>query len=540
MFATIRRALLSVVGLSILFCLASGGQTALAGELSPDDLVTSSTCNCCCAAKPEYNSGVGIHLPDHDANYYQELFTGTIAVATQQGSGDPTPWALQSVMIWNLTHLSSPYFPYNTTAPVDIWWNENSTPASEPFSATTWNVSTLGDNYGVTLDNNGNIYVAATRIYFTSRASTLGTGTANQRAGVIAKLANGTGTPSLFVQLPNDGNGIGNVYFDCGCKSVLATNFYDGLIYEMDANGNIAYTWDHGANLATAVDLLGNNLGRSPILGKDGTSSYAALGRRPWAVRVHNHRVYYSIWSQNWSLYSQIYRGTQPTEIWSVGLDSECGIVGPARLEVTLPTYSVTTGTGRNLTNPVADLSFGPQGTMIVAEKSMLTNNMASAHNARVLEFDPGATAWTLLPANYQRYKVGLFTSGFVGSNSGGGIDYDQATGRVSATGDALHYQSFPPYDNVYGIQHFPRGGGNRTNSVLTDLNDYDVYNNKYQVGDVKIPCPPADVHPLPSLPQLAFGDLQMEELAPPYRGPLMAKQDVRPVSSPGISACPK
>ena len=159
-------------------------------------------------------------------------------------------------MIWNLTHLSNPYFPYNTTAPVNTWWNENSTPPSEPFSATTWNVQTLGDNFGVTLDSTGNIYVAATRIYGTANASSLGTGTPNARAGVIAKLANATGTPSLFVQLPNDGNGIGNVYFDCGCQSVLATNFYDGLIYEMDANGNIAYTWDHGANLATAVDLL--------------------------------------------------------------------------------------------------------------------------------------------------------------------------------------------------------------------------------------------------------------------------------------------
>ncbi len=225
---------------------------------------------------------------------------------------------------------------------------------------------------------------------------------------MIAKLANGTGTPSLFVQLPNDGNGIGNVYFDCGCKSLLATNFYDGLIYEMDANGNIAYTWDHGANLATAVDLLGKNLGRSPILGKDGSSSYAALGRRPWAVRVRNHRVYYSIWSQNWA--GGFFSGTKPTEIWSVALDSECGIVGPARLEVTLPLYSVTENQPASpYTNPVADLSFGPQGTMIVAEKSMYNNDVPSAHNARVLEFDPGATAWTLLPANFKRYQVGSF-----------------------------------------------------------------------------------------------------------------------------------
>ena len=393
MLATFR-ALISAVALTFLFCHVPIGQTALAQEHSPDDMVTSATCNCCCATKPVYDKGVGIHLADHDDDYYQEDFTGTIAVATQLQSGNPVPWAQQSVMIWNLTHLANPFFPYNTTAPVNTWWHETSSPPSEPFSATTWDTKTLGDNFGVTLDNLGNIYVAATRVYGTANASSLGTGTANQKAGVIAKLANGTGTPSLFVQLPNDGNGIGNVYFDCGCKSVLATNFYDGLIYEMDANGNIAYTWDHGANLASAVDLLGNNLGLSPIFGKDGNSSYAALGRRPWAVRVWNHRIYYSIWSQDWTpggvhpgnAMPPGARGKTPTQIWSVALDSECGIVGPARLEVTLPLYSVTQNYPAGpYTSPVADLSFGPQGTMIVAERAMSGNNSTSPHNARVL-----------------------------------------------------------------------------------------------------------------------------------------------------------
>ena len=538
MFAPFRSNLISVVALTILFCLAPVCQTALAVQLSPVDAVTSATCNCCCATKPQYNSGVGIHLADHDDNYYQNLFTGTVAVATQLGSTDPTPWAPQSVMIWNLTRLSSPYFPYNTTAPVGTWWNEKSSPPSQPFSAKTWDTRTLGDNFGVTLDNNGNIYVAATRVYGSANASSLGSGTPNQKAGVIAKLANGTGTPTLFVQLPNDGNGIGNVYFDCGCKSVLATNFYDGLIYEMDANGNIAYTWDHGANLATAVDLQGKNLGRTPIIGKDGPSSYAALGRRPWAVRVWNHRVYYSIWSQNW--WATGNRGTTPTEIWSVALDSECGIVGPARLEVALPTFQVTqSGIRAPWTNPVADLSFGPQGTMIVAERGMSSNNSTSPHNARVLEFDPGATTWTLLPANFARYQVGSVVQyGATPTNATGGVDYDQATGRVSATGDALHLGN---PDILYGIQHFPRGGGNHVTSALTDMNDYNVIQNKTQIGDVKIPCPQPDVRPLPSLRGLAFDDTHIPELfVASYRGPLFAKQVVQPVSSTGVSVCLK
>jgi len=199
-----------------------------------------------------------------------------------------------------------------------------------------------------------------------------------------------------------------------------------------------------------------------------------------------------------------------------------------------LPLYNVTEGSGSAATNPVGDLSFAPQGTMIVAEKSMSNNGVPGAHNARVLEFDPGATTWTLLPANYQRYRVGEY---YVKTNASGGVDYDQATGRVSATGDALHIYT----DDIYGIQHFPLGGGTTLNSALTDMNDYVVQQNKTQIGDVKIPCPPADVNPLPSLPQLAFGGTQFLDVSsPPYRGPLVAKQDVRPVSSTGVSACPR
>ncbi len=84
MFAPFRSTLISVVALTILFC-QPVRQTALAQEHSPDDTVTSATCNCCCATKPQYNAGVGIHLADYDDNYYQEDFTGTVVVGTQHG-----------------------------------------------------------------------------------------------------------------------------------------------------------------------------------------------------------------------------------------------------------------------------------------------------------------------------------------------------------------------------------------------------------------------------------------------------------------------
>jgi hypothetical protein len=427
----------------------------------------------CCAKKPHYDpSPVSAPFP-------WALFTGQVAIVTQQRPGDPGPLPNQVLVIWNLTNQAG--------APRNTWWNPSTSPPTQYYSDPRWNSTDLGDVFGLTIDNNGNIYMAASTSYGSGNVGALSTGGTNlQKAGQVYKIANGTGTPAPFCLLPNDGNGLGNIYYDCGRDSLYASDFYDGLVYRVDATTRVVQlpAWDHGNNLATAVDAAGVPLGRSaiPPTAKDGSSSYTALGRRVWAVLVYKNRLWYSVWNDNQG------RNTgNPNEIWSAALDVHGDPMPPARLEITLPLYSSTP----KFTNPVSDMSFGPMGTLMVAERTMTNNGTPGAHFARALEYSYNGSAWVL--PNPTAYKVGTF---FNRTNSAGGVGFDFGPGGLAwVSADAMHL-STP--DNIYGIQGFPQGGGDITNSVLIDDDDYVVQQNKTQIGDVKIPCPDCSNPPMP------------------------------------------
>jgi hypothetical protein len=420
----------------------------------------------CCAAKPRY------------AAPGWAPFTGTVAVVTQQRRTDPGPMPSQVVVIWDL-HIKS-------GAPLNTWWNTpGSSPQSNPptsyYSDPSWNVGNLGDVFGATLDGSGNIYVAASRIYGSANVGALASGTAAQKAGQIYKIANGTGAPTPFVQLPNDGNGLGNIFYDCEFNSLYATNFFDGLIYRMNAAGVIqTIKWNHGVNLPSATDAAGNPLNRAAITGKDGSSSFAALGSRVWGVAVKNNRLYYS------TVGNYINRSTGiPNEIYSVALDVNGDPVAPARLEIALPPFAT------NVSSPVSDITFGPMGTMMVAERMITGNASSFGHSARALEYSFNGTAWVL--ANPTAYKVGIYGTQ---TNSAGGVAYDISPGgRVWVTGDAIHLGGI---DNIYGLQGFRPGGGDVTNSILIDADDYVQQQNKTQIGVVRIPCPDCGNPPAP------------------------------------------
>jgi hypothetical protein len=431
----------------------------------------------CCAAKPHYSSKDWAP------------FTGTVAVVTQQRAF-PGPLLNQVVVIWDLHTKSG--------VPLNSWWNPGSTPPTQYYSDPSWNVTNLGDVFGATLDGKGNIYVAATTVYgggkvgTSAPAGTTGiTGTNPAKAGQIFKIANGTGVPTAFVQLANDGNGIGNLYYDCEFDSLYATNFRDGLIYRVNAAGTVQpIKWDHGFNLPSATDAAGNLLGATAIVGNDGNSTYAALGRRPWAVTVYKNRLWYSVWGNDLGHNTGI-----ANAIFSVALDVNGDPIAPARREIVVPPYS------GNVSGPVSDMRFGPMGTLLLAERSMQGNNSTNAHQSRALEYSFNGTAWVL--ANPAAYKVGLFAGGgFTGANSAGGVDIDFSTGgRTWVSGDALHYpnpQAGPYTDYIYGIQGFPPGGGDISNSILIDDDDNASGPNKLQLGVVRIPCPDCANPPAP------------------------------------------
>jgi outer membrane protein OmpA-like peptidoglycan-associated protein len=451
----------------------------------------------CCGTKPNYTN---------QANQPSWApFTGTVAFVTQQAPPSANSPLVNKVLVaWDL-HVKN-------GMPLNSWWNPSSLPATNYYSHGSWTKANLGDLFGMTLDNSGNIYVAATSIYSGPVGGGLSTGAGVQKMGQIYKIANSTAAPSAFRLLPSTGAGLGNLHYDCERNSLYATSFDTGLIYQLNnVTGATLSTWDHGANLASAVDAAGAPLSPArPAIAATVTDPtdvrFTALGRRPWAVAVHQNRLYYSIINNRQDLHNGI-----PNEIWSVALDSTGTAMAPARLEIQLPFF------GTNYSNPVSDITFGPMGDMFVAEHSMNGNSIAfAAHNSRALgySFVPGS-GWTL--PNPAAYKIGTYLTK---TNAAGGVAIDfSPQGRYLVTGDALHLVAG---DYLYGLQGFPAGGGDVTNSFLIDVDNYPVVINKYQLGVVRIPCPDCASPPLPPVvlgPQTACTSPSQYSVATPQAG---------------------
>jgi hypothetical protein len=363
-------------------------------------------------------------------------------------------------------------------------------PASSP-----WTQKNLGTIFGVTFDHLGNIYVTASSAY--NGDSYPGTG----GAGRIYKIANGTGAISTFSTLPNTIDpsisnvsdaypALGNISFDCSRKQFFVTNEDDGRIYRLDSSGTALSTFDHATGtLASGGSAEGGD-----------SSGFAPLGERLWAVQVHDNRVYYSVWAEDCG--NKNSNPAVKNSIWSVGLNPITGdfVASDRRLELNVPDLA-----GETYSAPTSDISFAPDGKMLLAERSMTSASGAGAHHSRVLEFvcnvpTPAIPRWTLSPkvaGSVYKYNVGIFISTSCAglstqpANSAGGIDYDydaSAAYGVWATGDALQFGPGPIF--IYGIQGFPNAGGTVTNSSLIDWRGL-LQGDKTRIGDVEVSCPP-------------------------------------------------
>ncbi len=433
---------------------------------------------CKCTQKPAYSSS-------HLAFGSTTALANQVAVATMWASGSGSMMANQDLAIYNITN--------NGSATVNKNW------ATDPYySDARWNYQNLGDVFGLTLDDGGNIYLAATTLYSTHRTGSLANPqwyAATGDHGQIYKIDNLSGTPSAFFQLPNPhGAGLGNITYDCQHQSnFYVANLDDGLIYQLGRNKfskmSILGTWDHGQNLASAVDRFGNNLNRpavAPIANQP-----AQLGRRPFAVRVFLNRLYYSIWNMDGT-----HPSTTPNEIWSVAISSTGVVSGPARLELTMPLLNANTAPWNN---PVTDITFTSSGSLLAAERTI---NTVAFGQSRVLEFSlvpDSQTQVHFVPAT-TKYSVGcLVGAGGNYANAAGGVDVDftQPTYPVWATSIRMHQNNTVDKDWLDGLQGFSYSGGATSNSYLIDLDGVTAASSLFadaQPGDVKIPCPPAPI----------------------------------------------
>ncbi|HWM24194.1 MAG TPA: hypothetical protein VNP98_05175 [Chthoniobacterales bacterium] len=400
----------------------------------------------CCGEKPHF-----------DDPAYMAVFTGRVAVSTYFGPAS-TDFVLEVV---DLKDQASAPLGSNYAPPIYRG------PASSP-----WTRGRLGEIFGVALDELGNIYVTATTAYngdFFPAGAT---------RGEIYKINGATGAITTFNALPQHlpvgtGAGLGNIAFDCTHQNFYVSNIDDGRIYRLDLNGNILSLWDHGLNLPSAIPP-------SAAIPDNPTNAFTALGRRIWGLRAHGERLYYAVW---WEDQGRV-DPAHSNEIWSIALAPNGAFVaGTQRLEISMPTVLAT-----SWSQPVADIGFGPTGTMLLTERGMQADTTPLASNGRAVECTLSEGAWT---CNVTKFKTG---NPFTFNTAAGGGDYDfSAGGRVWVTASNLR-NSFPA-SFIDGLQGLPASGGTTSNSILIDLNSNTSVSNATEIGDVEIPCPDCEIN---------------------------------------------
>ena len=321
-----------------------------------------------------------------------------------------------------------------------------------------WTEQNIGRIFGLTLDSEGNLFVAPATVYG-----------ANNQPSTIKRIDGVTGEISNFATLPNNGPAFGNLNYDCVSQTIYVSSHEDGRIYQLDMDGNVVSTYHH----ATGNVTLANDPGEP-----DG--QFVPLGDRVWAVQSHAGRLYYSVWWEDTGRKSQ----TEENEVWSVAYEDEGGVPDPvtAKLEMQIP------GLNNNYySNPVSDISFAATGWMLVSERTMTNDASTSAHQSTTYEYDYVDGDWILQGTTY--------VIGELPNSASGGVDHDfEEGGYVWMTGDALDF--YTP-DVVYGLQGTPYGGGTIVNSTLIDLDNEVVSQDKTVYGDVELPIP-GDANPVP------------------------------------------
>ncbi|MEZ4452309.1 MAG: hypothetical protein R3B09_22775 [Nannocystaceae bacterium] len=325
----------------------------------------------------------------------------------------------------------------------------------------TWNQPVLGKIFGLTLDSDGNIYVAPTTVF----------GPNGFAPGTIKRVDSITGAVTDFATIPNSGPALGNLNYDCVSETIYASNHEDGRVYQIDMSGQVVSTYRHSDKTMTLG--LPNDPGEP-----DG--QFVPLGQRVWAVQSHAGRLYYSVWKEDTGRQN----ANESNEIWSVGYADETGIIDPAtaKLEFTPPNNQ-----NQSFSNPVSDLSFAATGWMLINQRTMISDTQTSAHQSTTYEYQYNMGTWEL--------KGTTFIIGELPGSSAGGVDHDfDEGGYVWMTGDALDF--YTP-DVVYGLQGTPHAGGGIEVSTLIDHDDEITQQDKTVMGDVELPIP-GDAMPVP------------------------------------------
>jgi hypothetical protein len=335
----------------------------------------------------------------------------------------------------------------------------------------TWTRANLGSVFGVTLDRNGNIYVAHTGIYNADYVGTVGGG----GAGAIYRLDSASGLPTLFCKLPNFdpcapgttcAPGLGNLTYSCAHDCIYASNIEDGRIYRISMTGAKLEAYNFGAQAIQSANPDPNDaVGPAP------------LGKRVWGVGVAGDRLYFGVWREDTAAPS----AAASNEVWSIPLTPVTGAFAGAvpTLEVTVPPLA-----GNIYSNPVADIAFDANCCMYLAERSVNGPDFSNAHASRLLKYCKDATG-RYVPSGQTFQSGTACCGGGLVNSTAGGVGVDQgANGLVWSTSDAINFN--PTY---YGIVGLPQTGGVNSQGLWVDMNADIMAVDKYDVGSVEVAC---------------------------------------------------
>lgn len=268
------------------------------------------------------------------------------------------------------------------------------------FHHPDWTATKLGNVFGLTLDEQFNMYVTSSSQIWQRAAKTedglltqaevetawrygeIGGGANDAAAaGTIYKINATTGEVSVFAQLPqqitslyfysdngfwerNAGPGLGNIAYEAQTQSFYVTNFEDGKIYHLNNEGRIISTFD-------------------PFESDDNSAGFASFDERIWAVDVYDNRVYFSDWRS--ATLTSPFNGNP--SVYSVALDENGVFVGEEQLEFEFAIHGYPV-----LYSPISDIEINEEGKMLIAQRTMLNNVTVYNHQSAVALYELNST----------------------------------------------------------------------------------------------------------------------------------------------------
>ena len=388
------------------------------------------------------------------------------------GDSDPNTehcgWSVATCFADILTHPVAVIYDthLNSNAPLGNHWG--TVTAIHPSN---WTANQIGQIFGIAIDENENVYLASSDIYYHPSNSPLFSGNASRpfsfTAGQIFKCVPPFWSAVPFVSLPNTsnaGNGIGNIAYDKWNKQLFATNLEDGKIYRIDVNtGAILDTYDPWVADNGSAGIVNN------------------LAERVWGIGVNYENGLVKVYFPRVS-------GSQRS-LYSITLNN--GAFPAANSEV----IEISNLPGNQ--EIISDLAFSSNGNeLLIAERG-------AAHVAFVVSYSRTAS-WAF---NRQYFVGGDLRPNYSnGGNSAGGVDfaYTEVNRNPSAkcdefflaTGNAMlaRNSSISP---IYGIEAIKYSGNLSSNAPMPTANqdtdwfiDFDGSNSgnpKGSIGDVEV-----------------------------------------------------